>query len=79
VAEKRVRSTTFFLEAGRTEIRNLLEAQDALLSAQNGLTRSVVDYRIAELELQRDLDLLEVNEQGLWREFSPEVIDNVEQ
>jgi len=77
VAEKRVRSTTFFLEAGRTEIRNLLEAQDALLSAQNGLTRSVVDYRIAELELQRDLDLLKVNEQGLWREFSPEVINNV--
>ena len=77
VAEKRVRSTTFFLEAGRTEIRNLLDSQDALLSAQNGLTQSVVDYRIAELELQRDLDLLKVNEQGLWREFSPEVISNV--
>jgi len=76
VAEKRVRSTQFFLEAGRTEIRNLLEAQDALLSAQNGLTRAVVDYRIAELELQRDLDVLKVNEQGLWREFSPEVVDN---
>ncbi len=78
VAEKRVRSSTIFLEAGRTEIRNLLEAQDSLLSAQNGLTRAVVDYRIAELELQRDLGLLEVNEQGLWREFSPEVIADVE-
>jgi outer membrane protein TolC len=77
VAEKRVRSNTIFLEAGRTEIRNLLESQDALLSAQNSLTRAVVDYRIAELELQRDLGLLKVNEQGLWREFSPEVISNV--
>jgi outer membrane protein TolC len=76
VAEKRVRSTQYFLEAGRTEIRNLLEAQDALLSAQNSLTRAIVDYRIAELELQRDLDVLKVNEQGLWREFSPEVVDN---
>jgi len=76
VAEKRVRSTQFFLEAGRTEIRNLLEAQDARLSAQNSLTRAVVDYRIAELELQRDLDVLKVNEQGIWREFSPEVVDN---
>jgi outer membrane protein TolC len=74
VAEKRVRSTTFFLEAGRTEIRNLLEAQDSLLSAQNALTRAVVDYRVAELELQRDLGLLDVNEKGLWREFTPEVI-----
>ena len=77
VAEKRVRSNTIFLEAGRIEIRNLLESQDALLAAQNSLTRAVVDYRIAELELQRDLGLLKVNEQGLWREFSPEVINNV--
>ena len=76
VAEKRVRSTRFFLEAGRIQIRDLLEAQDALLSAQNSLTRAVVDYRIAELELQRDLDVLKVNEQGLWREFSPEVLNN---
>jgi outer membrane protein TolC len=76
VAEKRVRSTTLFLEAGRIQIRDLLEAQDALLSAQNSLTRAVVDYRIGELELQRDLDVLKVNEQGLWREFSPEVVDN---
>lgn len=77
VAEKRVRANTIFLEAGRTEIRYLLESQDALLSAQNSLTRAVVDYRITELELQRDLGLLKVNEQGLWREFSPEVISNV--
>jgi outer membrane protein TolC len=77
VAEKRVRANTIFLEAGRTEIRYLLESQDSLLAAQNSLTRAVVDYRIAELELQRDLGLLKVNEQGLWREFSPEVISNV--
>jgi len=77
VAEKRVRSNTIFLEAGRSEIRDLLESQDALLSAQNSLTRAVVDYRIAELELQQDIGLLKVNEQGLWREFSPEVISNV--
>ena len=79
VAEKRVRSSTIFLEAGRTQIRDLLESQDALLAAQNSLTRAVIDYRIAELELQRDLGLLKVNEKGLWREFSfsPEVISNV--
>ncbi len=77
VAEKRVRSSTIFLEAGRTEIRDLLDSQDALLSAQNSLTRAIVEYRIAELELQQDIGLLKVNEQGLWREFSPEVISNV--
>lgn len=75
VAEKRVRSSTLFLEAGRVEIRNLLEAQDALLSAQNQLTAAVVNYRIAELELQRDMGLLKVNEKGLWQELSPEEIN----
>lgn len=76
VAEKRVRSATLFLEAGRAQIRDLLEAQDALLLAQNQLTAAVVNYRIAELQLQRDLGLLEVNEKGLWQEFSPEEIKN---
>ncbi len=76
VAEKRVKSSTLFLEAGRIEIRDLLDAQDSLLSAQNSLTSAVVSYRIAELELQRDLGLLEVNEKGLWREYSPEENDH---
>jgi outer membrane protein TolC len=76
VAEKRVRSSNLFLEAGRVEIRNLLEAQDSLLSAQNSLTAAVVNYRTAELELQRDLGLLKVNEEGLWQEFSPEEINH---
>jgi len=71
VAEKRVRSSNLFLEAGRIQIRDLLDAQDSLLSAQNSLTQAVVNYRIAELELQRDIDVLKVNEQGLWQEFSP--------
>ena len=63
-----------FLEAGRAEIRDLLEAQDSLLSAQNSLTAAVVNYRTAELQFQRDLDLLTITKEGLWEEFSPEDI-----
>jgi outer membrane protein TolC len=76
VAEKRVRSATMFLEAGRIQIRDLLEAQDARLAAQNALTAAVVNYRIAELELQRDMGVLEVDETGLWREIPPEEIQH---
>ncbi|MBU0637237.1 MAG: TolC family protein [Planctomycetes bacterium] len=71
VAERRVESTSLFLEAGRAEIRDVLEAQSALVSAQNALTAAVVNYRVSELALQRDLGVLEVNEQGLWQEFFP--------
>ncbi|MGA2914431.1 MAG: TolC family protein [Sedimentisphaerales bacterium] len=71
VAQKRVRSVNMFLEAGRAQIRDLLEAQDALLSAQNALTAAVVSYRIAELAIQRDTSILEIDEKGLWKEYIP--------
>ncbi|MBN2374253.1 TolC family protein [bacterium] len=78
VAEKRVRSINMFIEAGRAEIRDLLEAQDALLSAQNGLTASIINYRIAELELQSDMGILMMDKKGLLEGFSLEEIDDAE-
>ena len=71
LALKRVKSTNLFLEAGRAQIRDLLESQEALLSAQNALTAAIINYRVAELELQRDMGVLQVNEKGLWQEYSP--------
>jgi len=76
IAEKRVRSVNMFLEAGEAQIRDLLEAQSALLRAQNALTSAIVGYRVAELELQRDMGLLQVDEKGLWQEFDPKGYDN---
>ena len=77
LAEKRVKSTNLFFEAGRAKVRDLLEAQDALLSAKNGLTAAAVDYRVAELEFQRDTGLLQIDEKGIWEEYTAEEIDNV--
>jgi outer membrane protein TolC len=72
IAEKRVKSVSLFLEAGRAAMRDLLEAQEDLLTAQNGLTSATVSYRVAELDLQRNIGLLEVDERGLWQETLPE-------
>ena len=71
LAQRRVDSTNLFLELGRTEIRDVLDAQEALVNAQNALTSALVTYRITELELQRDMGVLSVNAQGLWEEFDP--------
>ena len=71
LAARRVASTNLFLEAGRAEIRDLLEAQEALVSAQDALTAAFVNYRVGELNLQRDLGVLQVDEQGIWQEYSP--------
>jgi outer membrane protein TolC len=76
VAEKRVKSVSLFLEAGRAQIRDLTEAQEALFQAQNGMAAAVTDYRIAELEFQRDTGLLKVDEKGLWQEYMPKGIEN---
>lgn len=72
VAKKRVGSTALFLEAGRAEIRDVLEAQESLLSAQNALTSALVTYRISELQLQSDMGLLKVASDGLWQEYVPQ-------
>jgi outer membrane protein TolC len=64
-----VASTELFLQAGRTEIRDLLEAQEALISAQNSLSGALVGYRVTELQLQRDMGVLAIDAKGLWREY----------
>ncbi|MBR5025569.1 MAG: TolC family protein [Victivallales bacterium] len=69
LAQRRVRSTDMLLQAGRAELRDVLEAQSALTSAQNSLYSAAVSYRINELELQRDLGVLQVNSDGLWKEL----------
>ena len=71
VAEKRVKSTSLFYEAGRAQVRDVLEAQEALINARNALTSAVVAYRVAELAFQRDTGLLQIDEKGLWKEHAP--------
>lgn len=70
LAQRRVDSTELFLQAGRAQIRDVLEAQEALVSARNALTAAVVTYRLAELELQRDMGVLTVDDDGLWEEYT---------
>jgi outer membrane protein TolC len=65
LSRRRVDSTEQFLQAGRAQIRDVLEAQEAFISAQNSLTAARVSFRVAWLELQRDLGILEINEQGI--------------
>jgi outer membrane protein TolC len=59
-----------FFEAGRSELRDLLEAQEALLTARNSLTSAVVQYRTAELQFQRDTGILKIDDKGFLVEYS---------
>lgn len=69
VALLRVHSTVLFQQAGRADMRDVLDAESALLDARNALTSAMVRYRLAGLELRRDLAVLELSAEGLWREM----------
>jgi len=71
IADNSVRNAEMQLDAGRLQIRDLLDTQDQRLAAQLSLTAAIIRYRTAELQLQRDLDLLAITREGLLKELSP--------
>ena len=75
LADRRVRSTKLLLEAGRASTRDILESREALVGAQNALSQALVAHKIARLEFLRDLELLEVDEQGQIHEGQIDIID----
>ncbi len=64
LAEERVESTEMLFDAGRASTRDVLDAHEDLLRAQNSLVQTLVDFRIAALELERDMDILVFDETG---------------
>jgi len=67
LAQERVDSTTLLFQAGRAQARDLLDAKDSLLSAQNDVTSNLIDYNIAKLSFYRDIEILTVKPDGLWQ------------
>lgn len=61
VANTRVDSTQMFMEAGRADTRDVLEAEEALVSARNAVTAALVSYRVSQLELLKDTGTLDIN------------------
>lgn len=66
--EKRaVTVTEIRYEAGDLDNRDLLEARQALFNAQNALIQLSAQHFISRLTLTRDLGLLFVDDEGVWR------------
>jgi outer membrane protein TolC len=71
LAQRRVESARMQQEAGRADTRDLLEAQEDLVQAQNAAVQARVDHTLAWLALYRDMELLRVDERGLWVDTEP--------
>ena len=66
LAQRRVESTQLLFQAGRVNMRDILEARDALTRAENQRTQVLVDYRLAWLRLLVDLERFPVQPADLW-------------
>lgn len=66
LARRRVDSTELSLQAGRAEIRDVLDAREALVSAQDSLTAALVAFQQAELRLGLDTESLDIGTMGAW-------------
>jgi outer membrane protein TolC len=66
LANRRVQSTTLLLEAGRAEVRDLVDAQDAQISAENAVTAALVDYQQQRLQLLLDIGALDTAVPKFW-------------
>ena len=67
VARMRVDSTAMFMESGRVIMRDVLEAQKALINAQDDLCAAIVAWQLRELELRRDMGILSISDVGMWQ------------
>jgi outer membrane protein TolC len=66
LSERRVAREELLLKAGRSQIRDLLDAQDAQVRAQNGVTQNLVDYHIARLNLLLRIGALKSDFEKFW-------------
>jgi outer membrane protein TolC len=53
------------LDAGRADTRDLLEAEESLLSARNAATGALVDWVLARMSAYLDMERLVVEEDGI--------------
>ena len=68
LADRRVENTTLLLKQGKALTRDLLDAQDDLLSARNAATVALVDYTINRLLFWNAIERFEIDPKGMWYE-----------
>jgi len=76
LAKRRVESTDLLLQAGRATTRDILEAEEAYLSAKNDLATAVVNYILSYLRFINSAELLELDEKGMWEGIYEKITKN---
>lgn len=65
LAERRVEGANLSQEAGRSSTRDVLEAQEDLLTARNNATTALISFTLARLNLYLQIEALRLDESGI--------------
>lgn len=68
LAQNRILEQQLKMETGQTTVRLLLQAEDALVTAQNNATQALVRHLTAKLAFFRDIGILSVKPDGMWEQ-----------
>jgi outer membrane protein TolC len=66
VAQRRVENNVMLMEAGRATVRDVREAQDGLIDAQNDLSNIYAVYLVARLNLLLNIGILDTRPDKFW-------------
>lgn len=68
LAKDRTSHTLLLMQYRRASIRDVLDAHEDLVDAQNALTTALVDYFEASLRFLRDTGTMKIRPDGMWTE-----------
>lgn len=68
VAQNRTNHTLLLLQYDRASTRDVLDAQEDLLDAQDAETEALVDYLVASIEFLRDTGTMKIKPDSMWEE-----------
>ena len=70
VSKTNVDAASLLKDAGQGSTLDLLDAQNDLISAENAVTAALINFKIAELQLLRDMGVLVVDAEGINYELT---------
>jgi len=66
LADRRVENSQLLLQAGRIQVRDVVDAQTALVQAYNAATAALVEYHLTRMRLLLDLGVLKTQKERFW-------------
>ncbi len=66
LADRRVESADLSLQAGRIQVRDVVDAQTARVQAYNAATAALIDFHLTRMRLLLDLGILRTEQEKFW-------------